>query len=259
MSHHILTIHSAPLIRTLLAIDILSWDLGSLILDDRLSLKVLDVGKGNGLVYSVFLFERMLMLCLEVDEEGEFNRAVGNRMGRSQTVDFRYPVMPWEYGLALRSDKMLNLVHAIPTKALRVLRPGRLEENEPGMAAALFRTAGTNVILSPGFLVPNVQVTFEIDWTDEDNLHIIEFTASSIPQFKQWITVLEGFVSSVVDPPSLQRGQNELIGLSTEEDSGDEGFEDEIFDPYSSWSFLRTLLSSSTDCAFSLFISFVFR
>lgn len=84
-------------------------ELGPLLLDDRLL-----VG-GTEMYYSVFLFESMLLCCLEgpdklVENEGQ--------------LATRYPLRPWELGPALRRTTPLNLIHAIPTRDLKVLRYG---------------------------------------------------------------------------------------------------------------------------------------
>jgi hypothetical protein len=81
-------------------------ELGALILDDRLI-----VDETSGLQYSLFLFETMMLCCLEgVDvPQVEGNVPI-------------YPVQPWELGPALRRTTPLNLVHAIPTRHLKILR-----------------------------------------------------------------------------------------------------------------------------------------
>ncbi len=61
----------------------------------------------SGTRYAVFLFETMLLCCLD---------------GAGDRRPARYPTKPWELGPGLREKSLLNLVHAIPTTSLSVLR-----------------------------------------------------------------------------------------------------------------------------------------
>ncbi|KAK0201152.1 TKL/TKL-ccin protein kinase [Desarmillaria ectypa] len=98
-------------IRTMRAAQILKaraylWDseidpdsLGSLLLDDVLM-------EASGTRYAVFLFETMLLCCLD---------------GAGDRRPARYPTKPWELGPGLREKSLLNLVHAIPTSSLAMV------------------------------------------------------------------------------------------------------------------------------------------
>ncbi|KAG7442683.1 uncharacterized protein BT62DRAFT_935709 [Guyanagaster necrorhizus] len=70
--------------------------LGSLLLDDVLV-------EASGVRYAVFLFETMLLCCLD---------------GAGDRLPAQYPTKAWELGPGLREKSFLNLVHAIPTSAL---------------------------------------------------------------------------------------------------------------------------------------------
>lgn len=72
---------------------------GSLLLDDTLLVSEI------GLSYSLFLFDTVLLCCLE---------EIG-----SECKSSRYPVEPWELGPALKGTSMLSLAHSIPTQAIR--------------------------------------------------------------------------------------------------------------------------------------------
>ena len=88
-------------------------ELGPLLLDDLLGVEVPGIINESGIriQYSVFLFEMMLLCCTE-------------GLDRPQADDepYQYPVRAWELGPALQRTTPLNLVHAIPTPRLRVLR-----------------------------------------------------------------------------------------------------------------------------------------
>ncbi|KAJ7803843.1 hypothetical protein B0H14DRAFT_3486956 [Mycena olivaceomarginata] len=92
---------------------------------------------GRQVQYSVFLFEMMLLCCTE-----EFDR---RQVQADDTEPPLYLVRVWELGPALQRTTPLNLVHAIPTTRLRVLR---LTDSD----------------------------TFELEWFDETNSpRIFEF------------------------------------------------------------------------------------
>jgi hypothetical protein len=87
-------------------------ELGPLLLDDVLQVVA---GSGHG-QYSVFLFEMMLLCCTDAEDAVDQD---GQAQGEEA---YEYPVHAWELGPALQRTTPLNLVHAIPTPRLTVLR-----------------------------------------------------------------------------------------------------------------------------------------
>lgn len=85
--------------------DIDPSELGPLLMDDRITVDI------SGLHYSVFLYESMLLCCVEGVDDAQV-----------EDEHPRYPVRAWELGPALKGTTPLNLVHAIPTNRLKVLR-----------------------------------------------------------------------------------------------------------------------------------------
>ncbi|KAJ7157940.1 TKL/TKL-ccin protein kinase [Mycena crocata] len=116
MGHLLRTIRSAPIFKgrafTWRA-DIDPSELGPLFLDDLLAIDV------PGSQYSIFLFEMMLLCCIEdVDQR------------QTSEDPYQYPVRAWDLGPALQRTTPLNLVHAIPTprfKLIRVADPKSIE------------------------------------------------------------------------------------------------------------------------------------
>ncbi|KAJ7500959.1 TKL/TKL-ccin protein kinase [Mycena galericulata] len=142
-------------------------ELGALLLDDVLPLAVAgDAGSQNqqhdSCNHSVFLFEMMLLCCTEgaapapmtPDAEGEPSRDA-------------YPVRAWDFGPALQRTTPLNLVHAIPTARLRLLRYSDSD-------------------------------TLELEWVDERSRpRVLELYTACAEQWEQWRAALEGFAPSV--------------------------------------------------------------
>lgn len=103
MSRQIRTMQAAKILKARAYL----WDserdpdsLGSLLLDDVLM-------EVSGTRHAVFLFETMLLCCLD---------------GAGDRRPARYPTKPWELGPGLREKSLLNLVHAIPTSSLSAVR-----------------------------------------------------------------------------------------------------------------------------------------
>ncbi|KAJ6620438.1 hypothetical protein B0H10DRAFT_2215964 [Mycena sp. CBHHK59/15] len=154
-------------------------ELGPLFLDDRFAAAV-DAAGVQQQCYSVFLFEMMLLCCTEGVETDE------------EAYLIQYPVRAWELGPALQRATPLNLVHAIPTARLKLLR---LSESD----------------------------TLELDWADEHGRpHTLELYAASAEQYDQWRAALELFAPSVFQQQSPSpRGSLEGVGvLSEDEDAG---------------------------------------
>ncbi|KAJ7819194.1 TKL/TKL-ccin protein kinase [Mycena olivaceomarginata] len=142
-------------------------ELGPLLLDDLL---VVDAS-GMPVQYSVFLFEMMLLLT---------------------------PVRAWELGPALQRTTPLNLVYAIPTPRLKLLR---LSDSN----------------------------TLELDWIDEAHSpRTLEFYTACTEQYEQWCSAIELFVSSVYVPETLPNSARSSVEggddrggvLSEDEDAG---------------------------------------
>lgn len=103
MSRQIRTMRAAKILKSRAYL----WDserdpdsLGLLLLDDVLM-------EASGTRYAVFLFETMLLCCLD---------------GAGYRRPARYPTKPWELGPGLREKSLLNLVHAVPTNSLSTVR-----------------------------------------------------------------------------------------------------------------------------------------
>ncbi|KAJ7191639.1 TKL/TKL-ccin protein kinase [Mycena pura] len=156
-------------------------ELGALVLDDVLAVAVDGDGDGDGdgaglVAHAVFLFETMLLCCLEdaQAQEGDAD---------ADAEPYEYPVRAWELGPALQRATPLNLVHAIPTARLRLLR---LSDSD----------------------------SFELEWADEHGAaHALEFGAACGAQCDQWRAALEVFAPSVlrrapVDERALLSGAN---------------------------------------------------
>lgn len=97
--------------------------LGSLFLDDMLGIQARGgtapgITKDTRMDYSVFLFEGMLVCCLDGDSEGD---AIPPCPAEPEFV-VTYPIVAWDIGPACRRNTPLNVVHAIPTRHLKVLR-----------------------------------------------------------------------------------------------------------------------------------------
>lgn len=84
-------------------------DLGILLLDDHLCTG------SSGEQLSVFLFEKMLLCCSQISNEQEGSQV-------ALMVFDSYPVVDWEIGPALRSNTLLNMIHAIPIEHISALR-----------------------------------------------------------------------------------------------------------------------------------------
>ncbi|KAF4568460.1 hypothetical protein EYR36_010471 [Pleurotus pulmonarius] len=84
-------------------------DLGILLLDDHLCTG------SSGEQLSVFLFEKMLLCCSQASSDQEGTQV-------ELAVFDSYPIADWEIGPALRSNTLLNMVHAIPTEHISALR-----------------------------------------------------------------------------------------------------------------------------------------
>jgi hypothetical protein len=159
-------------------------ELGPLLLDDLLSVEV----SGKHIQYSVFLFEMMLLCCTDTED-----------LDRPTDEDpYQYPVRAWELGPALQRMTPLNLVFAIPTPRLRVLR---LTDSD----------------------------TLELEWLDEANSpRTLEFNTTCAEQYDQWCSALEAFIPSVytpLHPPNSGRSSDEGGDdrggiLSEDEDAG---------------------------------------
>ncbi|KAF7345015.1 putative TKL/TKL-ccin protein kinase [Mycena venus] len=122
-------------------------ELGPLLLDDMLSVEV----SGKRIQYSVFLFEMMLLCCTDSED---LDKQVDEE-------PYQYPVQAWELGPALQRTTPLNLVFAIPTPRLRVLR---LTDSD----------------------------TLELEWLDEANSpRTLEFNTTCLEQYDQWCSALE--------------------------------------------------------------------
>ncbi|KAJ6542835.1 TKL/TKL-ccin protein kinase [Mycena capillaripes] len=148
-------------------------ELGPLLLDDVLGVDV----SGIHCQYSVFLFEMMLLCCTTED--------LDRRPAQADEEPYQYPVRAWELGPALQRTTPLNLVLAIPTPRLRVLR---LSDSD----------------------------TFELEWVDEANSpRALEFYTTSPEQYDQWRFALEMFAPSV-----YQRAPSERSSLEADEQGG---------------------------------------
>ncbi|KAJ7030108.1 TKL/TKL-ccin protein kinase [Mycena alexandri] len=133
--------------------------------------------------YAVFLFEMMLLCCAEVvvpvyvedSEEGDGNE---------------YPVQAWELGPALQRTTPLNLVHAIPTHRLKLLR---VTDSD----------------------------SFELDWTDDsNNTRTLEFYTTCAEQYDQWCGALEAFVPAVFVQHAPSPGASDLGADADEQHAG---------------------------------------
>ncbi|KAJ7657789.1 TKL/TKL-ccin protein kinase [Mycena polygramma] len=155
-------------------------ELGPLLLDDVLGVD----DSGQPCQYSVFLFEMMLLCCTErVDKQRQADEEPP-----------QYPVRAWELGPALQRTTPLDLVHAIPTARLKVLR---LSDSN----------------------------TFELEWVDESNSpRALEFYTTCPEQYEQWRSALETFAPSVFQRAPSERSSLEADDrggiLSEDEDAG---------------------------------------
>ncbi|KAJ7688619.1 kinase-like domain-containing protein [Mycena rosella] len=158
--------------------DIDPSELGPLFLDDLLAVDA----SGSGLRYAVFLFEMMLLCC----SEGAADRP-------DDEEPYQYPVRAWDLGPALQQTTPLNLVHAIPTPRLRLLR---LSDSD----------------------------AFELEWLDEENKpRTLEFYTTCAEQYDQWRAALETFVPSVFLGAPSERSSPDADDrgiLSEDEDAG---------------------------------------
>ncbi|KAJ7145696.1 TKL/TKL-ccin protein kinase [Mycena epipterygia] len=156
--------------------DIDPSELGPLLLDDILAIDV------SGYQYSVFLFEMMLLCCSE-----------GTDKRQGDEEPYQYPVKAWELGPALQRTTPLNLVHAIPTPRLKLLR---LSDSD----------------------------TFELEWLGDNNKPCaLEFYTTCAEQYDQWRAALEVFVPSVFQPSPSGRSSVETDQqaiMSEDEDAG---------------------------------------
>ncbi|KAJ7585178.1 TKL/TKL-ccin protein kinase [Mycena floridula] len=195
MSWQIRTDPASKLLKTRAGID-LAFDTGALILDDMLRVEARPkriVAEERWLTYSVYLFEAMLICCLDRAErakEAEPHEIV------------TYPVTAWELGPASRRTTRLNLVHAVPTKNLKVLRYGEFES------------------------------TFEIDWADEreddEDFNTLEFMTTCPAQTLQWREALQMFVPCVtyeqpIPQISLYEENDESPYYSEDDDEVNDG------------------------------------
>ncbi|KAK0471351.1 TKL/TKL-ccin protein kinase [Armillaria novae-zelandiae] len=167
MSRQIRTMRAAKILKARAYL----WDgesdpdsLGLLLLDDVLI-------EASGTRYAVFLFETMLLCCLD----GAGDRRLA-----------RYPTKPWELGPGLREKSFLNLVHAIPTGSLSVIR---ITEDQ----------------------------SFTIEWTDS---HALEFNTTCAAQNEQWCSTLGIFTATTVDESRSRNSLDDDSLLSEDEDAG---------------------------------------
>ncbi|KAK0462909.1 TKL/TKL-ccin protein kinase [Desarmillaria tabescens] len=167
MSRQIRTMRAARILKARAYL----WDseidpasLGSLLLDDILM-------EASGTRYAVFLFEAMLLCCLD---------------GAGDRRPARYPTKPWELGPGLREKSLLNLVHAIPTSCLGVVR------------------------------ITSDQ-SFSIEWKDARTL---ELNTTCSAQNEQWGSLL-GFFAAAIDNELCSRDSLDNASLlSEDEDAG---------------------------------------
>ncbi|KAJ7731934.1 TKL/TKL-ccin protein kinase [Mycena maculata] len=156
--------------------DIDPSELGPLLLDDLLALDA------AGTPHAVFLFEMMLLCCSE-----------GVDARPADAEPYAYPVRAWDLGPALQRTTPLNLVHAIPTPRLKLLR---LSDSD----------------------------TLELEWIDERNKpRALEFYTTCAEQYDQWRVALEMFAPSVYTPSPSERSSpdaGEPRILSDDEDAG---------------------------------------
>ncbi|KAJ7085379.1 TKL/TKL-ccin protein kinase [Mycena belliarum] len=160
--------------------DIDPSELGNLLLDDVLAIDTASSGQR----YAVFLLEMMLLCC--IDSEGATDR------GPQQDNEdpYPYPVRAWDLGPALRQMTPLNLVHAIPTTRLRLLRLSYSD-------------------------------TFELEYLDENNrTNTLGLLTTCSEQHDQWRAALEMFVPSVFVGPSSSLDADGQDILSEDEDAG---------------------------------------
>ncbi|KAF9022811.1 kinase-like protein [Hymenopellis radicata] len=127
------------------------WDLpidtGCLLIDDVLCTSDAEAP------YNVFLFENVLLCCFE-ETSAEQRTA-------------RYPIHPWELGLALRGTSPLCLPRIVPLKALTAVRVFGLE-------------------------------AFAIEWADDNGReNVIEFTSLCAVQNEQWCSLLGLFAPTI--------------------------------------------------------------
>ncbi|KAE9403429.1 hypothetical protein BT96DRAFT_990287 [Gymnopus androsaceus JB14] len=148
-------------------------ELGTLVLDDQLMLEDTEVTTGP-VEYQIFLFEAMLLCCLDGPRSRNQDRIQNEDMGPA-----KYPTRAWELGPALRRGMPLNLVYAIPTKEIREMRVLDFD-------------------------------SFELEWSRDSGQgqgsRRARFTmtlsfrcASGADQHDQWCSVLASFVPLVVD------------------------------------------------------------
>ncbi|KAL0570232.1 hypothetical protein V5O48_011740 [Marasmius crinis-equi] len=132
-------------------------DHGNLLMDDTLILKE------SGKVHDVFLFETMLLCCSIVPK----SRRDDQTEAANEYAPV-YPIRSWVLGPSLRKTTALNLVYAIPTANVKVLR----------------------ILGSSGF---------DLEWTDEKGQpHLLEFISSYGAQQEQWCSLLQVFASSTI-------------------------------------------------------------
>lgn len=128
--------------------------LGSVLLDDRLMIDPI-----SGIHHSVFLFQTMLFCCIERQDPG-------NCLGK-------YPVKPWELGVALGQTTPLTLAYAIPIQSLRSLHC--IDE-----------------------------AYFEVAWVDSMNTEqTVVFYPTMPMQYSQWVGKLEELVLRVFRSSSV--------------------------------------------------------
>ncbi|KIK57557.1 hypothetical protein GYMLUDRAFT_46128 [Collybiopsis luxurians FD-317 M1] len=135
-------------------------ELGMLIFDDQLVVQ--DTAASDPVVFQIFLFDTMLLCCLDETRSRNENRI------EDDTGSLRYPIRAWDLGPALRSSAPLNLVYTIPTKEMRKLR-----------------------LLDPD--------SFELEWGDADRMSMLFTCPSGEDQHYQWCSSLERFVPSFID------------------------------------------------------------
>ncbi|KAG5219509.1 Serine/threonine-protein kinase [Salix suchowensis] len=148
-------------------------DLGILLLDDQLCTG------SSGEQLSVFLFEEMLLCCSQ-----NLNEQEGPQVGL--VVLDSYPIADWEIGPALKSNTLLNIIHAIPTEHISALR---CFEHD----------------------------SFELDWRDgqDGSTKGLIFCRLSQEQCDQWCETLRPFTTQYYRSADLDSGRGHCISLSS--------------------------------------------
>ncbi|KAG9217667.1 hypothetical protein CCMSSC00406_0003644 [Pleurotus cornucopiae] len=148
-------------------------DLGLLLLDDHLCTG------SSGEQLSVFLFEKMLLCCSQISNEQE-----GSQVARM--VFDSYPIADWEIGPALRSNTLLNMIHAIPIEQISALR---CFEHD----------------------------SLELDWRDGQGGRTkgLIFCRLGQEQCDQWCETLRPFTTQYYRSPDLDSGRGHCIPLSS--------------------------------------------